>query len=215
LIPGLDMGVGLVSCLMCTMASRWKDGEPLGVKSYREQTWKRRELVIVTCDPHPLMYTTAAELGCEVNEVPKGPLGHLREESRQLAQGEYLTTWDDDDVSDSDRIRFMVGALSAVPNADAVALLRIYVRDLIRNRLFVSPLHGWEMTMLARREALPEYNRDLQLGEDTDNMGRLSRLLLLDMPNLYTLHAHAGSTASGKWAEGWWKARHTWRGGEP
>lgn len=209
MIPGLDMGADLVSCLMCTMASRWKDGEPLGLRSFREQTWERRELVIVTCDPCEAM----DRAGFDVNVVAPGTLGHLREESRQLASGEYLTTWDDDDWSHPDRIKMQVGALSAVPHADAVALLRINVVDHIRGREFLSPLHGWEMTMLARRESLPEYNRDLQYGEDTDNIGRIGKLILLDAPHLYTLHAHEGSTASGKWAAEWWKNRDRWRGG--
>lgn len=211
LFEGLDLGGGLVSCLMPTQAARWKNGLPLGVQSFLRQSWPRKELVLVTCDPCDEMDAA----GFDVNVVPKATLGGLRQDSLELAAGEFVATWDDDDWSHPDRLKLQIGALSAVPHAEACVLLRIAVDDTIRDRAFTSPLHGWEMTMVARRECTPAYNRELQFGEDTDCIGQFRRVILLDRPDLYRLVVHPGCTASNRWAPEWWEMRDRWRGGAP
>lgn len=208
---GLDLGVGLVSCLMPTQAARWKNGEPPGVAAFKAQTYERRELVLVTCDPCEEMDAS----GFDVNVVDKATLGGLRQDSLELAAGEYVATWDDDDWSHPDRLKFQIGALSAVPHAEACLLLQINVNDTIRERQFLSPLHGWEMTMVARRDSMPAYDRSRQFGEDTDLVGRLGRVVIVDRPELYRLNVHPGCTASHRWSKEWWETRGGWRGGAP
>jgi glycosyltransferase involved in cell wall biosynthesis len=205
----------LVSCLMVTQASRWRDGTPFGLLSYVAQSHRNRELVMVTCDPCNAMYNfmlavgSEAGVSCSIVCEPEGStLGQLREAGVREAAGAFVATWDDDDYSHPDRIARQLAILQALPCADAVALCRVTIRDQIRRREFTSPVHPWEMTMVARREVMPPYRADLRVGEDTDLIMRLrGQLALLDAPDLYAHVVHPGATVATKLAEDWWRDR--------
>ena len=204
----IGLGDRLVSCLMVTQAARWKEGPPVGAASFLQQTYEPRELVIVTADPCVAMLRWAAEHSCEVHELPAGStLGELRQLSKEMASGEFITTWDDDDISGAGRIAEQLEALAALPLADACLLLRVAIRDDLRGRFFMGPRHTWEMTMLARREVVPDYRHDMRVGEDTDVIARLRQIVVLDRPELYTHVAHAGATVATRFAQEWWTMR--------
>ena len=194
----------LVSCLMVTQASRWKFGPPPALVSYERQSYEPRELVIVTADPCPAMDRT----GFDVNVMPPGTkLGALREHALEMASGAYVATWDDDDISDPDRLAEQVAALEGMPLADACLLLRVQVLDQIKGRHFIGPRHAWEPTMLARRESVPPYPPEMETGEDTAVIRRMGQVVVLDRPDLYTHVAHAEATVAGRMVDEWWSAR--------
>jgi glycosyltransferase involved in cell wall biosynthesis len=208
----IGLGDRLVSCLMVTQASRWRDGAPVGIESFKAQTYEARELVLVTADPCEEMEAA----GFDVNVCPRGStLGQLRQHALELASGEWVATWDDDDLSAPTRIAEQLEAVEAVPLADACLLLRVRIRDDVHEGItFTGPRHSWEMTMLARREVLPRYRAELVVGEDSEVIGRLRQIVLLDRPDLYLHIAHRGATVAGKWVNEWWEAR-TAEGGAP
>jgi hypothetical protein len=201
----------LVSCLMVTRAERWRDDTPAGLASYFDQSHADRELIIVTADPCDEMFAAiGGETGAigQIEIAPRGTqLGELRQRALELAGGEYVATWDDDDYSHPQRIARQLAALQVLPLAEASLLLRVTIEDRINGREFTSPLHSWEMTMLARRESVPAYRPELKLGEDSDSIGRMRQLVLLDAPELYVHVAHAGATAAAKHVNDWWRAR--------
>lgn len=208
----------LISCLMVTQAARWKDGTPAGLASYVDQEHEHRELVIVTADPCAEMFEAVeanwrrpdcaeSSLGT-IDVMPQGStLGQLRQRAVELAGGLYVATWDDDDLSHPQRLSRQLDVLKALPLAEAVCLLRVTIMDQIARREFVSPLHAWEMTMLARRECVPPYNPALQLGEDTESILRMRQHVLLDRPELYVHVVHPGSTVGAKLAPEWFRHR--------
>jgi hypothetical protein len=193
----------LVSCLMVTQASRWQAGPPIGVLSYQEQRYWPRELVLVTADPCPEMD------GFDVNVMPPGTkLGAMRQRALELASGPYVATWDDDDHSHCRRLEEQLRALVAMPLADACLLLRVTIDDQVRTGMqFTSPRHAWEMTMVARRESVPEFRPELEVGEDSDSIGRMRQVIVLDDPTLYVHTAHAGATVAARMVGEWFAGR--------
>jgi hypothetical protein len=205
-LNGIDLGRDLVSCLMVTQAARWKHGPPPAVFSFLEQTYQPRELVIVTADP-------CAEMdghGFDINVRPPGTkLGQLRQEALELASGAYVATWDDDDLSYCRRLEEQIAALAAMPLAEACLLLRVTIQDEIHRppRTFVSPRHAWEMTMVARRESVPAYRPEMEVGEDSESIGRMRQVVVLDLPDLYKHTAHAGATVAAGMVGEWFASR--------
>jgi glycosyltransferase involved in cell wall biosynthesis len=102
--------VPMISCLMVTLdrlslAKR-------AIRSYADQTWPNRELVIVT-DGAP-RFREALERYVAVSHIdnvrfvypePGQTLGALRNRSLDEARGEIVCQWDDDDCSHPDRLR--------------------------------------------------------------------------------------------------------------
>jgi hypothetical protein len=205
----IGLGDRLVSCLMVTQAARWKGSRvPVGAGSYCEQTYEPRELVMVTADPCEEMHRFAAMNGVGgLHVLPTGAtLGELRQLALEEACGEFVATWDDDDISMPHRIARQLEALSALPLGDACVLLRVMVDDQINGRTFTSPRHPWEMTMLARREVVPHYRPEMKVGEDSDSIARMRQIIVLDRPDLYVHVAHAGATVATRLVNEWWEA---------
>lgn len=206
----IGFGDRLVSCLMVTQAPRWQHGIPVGAASYLQQSYHPRELVMVTADPCPAMDRFALEQGCMLHVLPPGaPLGELRQLSLEEANGEFVATWDDDDISGAARIADQLEVLAAMPLADACLLLRVAIRDDINARFYMSPRHAWEMTMVARREAVPTFDPKRRTGEDSDSISRMRQVVVLDRPDLYTHVAHAGAIVAAQMTEEWWADRTT------
>lgn len=108
-----------ISCLMVT-----RDRESLAcraIRSYADQTWPDRELVIVT-DGTPqfrdALESYASFIGApEVRFVDPGPadqtLGALRNLSIDAARGDWICQWDDDDCSHPQRLAAQAGHMLA------------------------------------------------------------------------------------------------------
>jgi hypothetical protein len=200
----------LVSCLMVTQANRWAEGMPPGARAYLDQDWFNRELVMVTADPHPDMAAFVSTFpGANVRlfdvseELPGATLGELRQIAVEMSAGEYVATWDDDDLSGPRRLTEQVRALVAVPPADACVLYRVAMHDVAGGHVFVGPPGLWTMTMLAQRDSMPRYPA-LRVNEDDAVVDAFRRLLILDAPpGLYTYRVNHGTNvaARGEWTE--------------
>lgn len=202
----------LVSCLMVTQAARWRDGMPAGLASYMDQQHEVRELVVVTSDPCDAMFEAVGgdwgALGVVHVEPQGSTLGQLRQVALEAASGAFVATWDDDDISHPERLTTQLAVLDRLPLSEACLLSRVLICDQINRREFTGPLHSWEMTMVARRESVPAYNPGLQLGEDSESIGRMRQVVLLDRPDLYVHVVHPGATIAARHVDQWWRERH-------
>lgn len=88
------MNPPLISCLMATHGRYSKVCETL--TCFLQQTYPNRELVILNNHPVPLRFVHP--LVRILNEPGHPSLGHCRTRLLTLAEGEFIRTWDDDDL---------------------------------------------------------------------------------------------------------------------
>lgn len=99
------------------------------LRSYRQQTYAARELVIVN-DGAPLAPRTRDVRVVNLPQRPHGrwTIGEKRNAGVLVARGEYLATWDDDDVSFPERLADQV-AFARATGADHVTADRAHIAD--------------------------------------------------------------------------------------
>jgi hypothetical protein len=193
----------LVSCLMMTRGNLELMRHSLA--SYRRQTYRNRELVIVT-EPEAGERVRAFIASQEILNVrifvaPSHlTLGDHRNLGSARANGSIIVIWDDDDLSDPARIDMAVRVLRQT-GAAASFLSRVLVWWPYRRVAAVSTRRVWENTMAVWRDHLPIYPA-LARGSDTPAIERLintTRIALVDCPFAYVYAATGENT---------WKAPH-------
>jgi glycosyltransferase involved in cell wall biosynthesis len=120
----VNKAAALVSCLMVTFDRLWL--AKLAIRSYAEQTYPSRELVIVTDGEE--WFRSALERYVGLTGIPGVrivypgaaglTLGALRNASIRAARGEYICQWDDDDYSHPERLQTQLQHMLAL-NAGA------------------------------------------------------------------------------------------------
>lgn len=118
----------LVSCVCLTTAPKRAAYLPDAVRAFRWQTYPDRELVIVN-DGEPL---TSSDPMIRVVNLPaigrRWTLGEKRNVGVREARGDYLATWDDDDVSMPERLAHQVAEMERT-RADAALADAMAVAD--------------------------------------------------------------------------------------
>ena len=129
-------------------------------------------------------------------EIPfesKISLGAKRNLAVELALGEYVCMWDDDDWYPKTRIenqlRFMNYSFK-----DACTLASILLHNRTTHQFYVTGLRpeGWEGTLLCKKSVIGRYD-DLNKREDTPVIHELQRknmLCVMEEPELYVYNAH-------------------------
>ena len=128
--------------------------------------------------------------------------GELRNLALNAAHGEFVATWDDDDLYHPRRLSCQMAALKAA-QADACCLGRLFIWWQDRDRLAISHLRAWENSLLARKNNFLQY-QPVSHGSDTAVVEQIierGRLVLLDYPELY-LYVYHGSNV---WGAGHWQ----------
>jgi len=123
------MGEGpLVTCVCLTTHPRRAAYLPDALRAYRQQTYPARDLVIVN-DGAPLASNVR---DVRVVNLPRRAapwtIGEKRNVGIRAARGEYLATWDDDDVSLPRRLEESVAAALAW-GADVVRADGMFIAD--------------------------------------------------------------------------------------
>lgn len=189
--PGELFDVGpLVSCIMITRG--WVEPARWAIDAFRAQSYESRELVVVTTNAEGNVRSyidTLRDPRIRVLDVlPAGtPLGAQRNAGVAAAQGEFICTWDDDDLYGQDRLAASMSAI-ATTGATAAFLERIGVWWPARQLYSITPRRPWENTMVAQRKVLARYP-EVDRGEDTkvtDALIANHPIVTLDDPNLYT-----------------------------
>ena len=131
----------------------------------------------------------------EVQNVPKQPLGALRNLALQSARGRYVAQWDDDDWYAPNRIEEQLKALVQSGKA-ACVLSQWIIYDESTRFAYLSAQRTWEGSLLALRAAMLPYPA-LARGEDTPVIERLlaqGSLALLPRADLYVYVNHGSNT---------------------
>lgn len=182
-----------VSCLLVTQNGRERFVRR-AVADFFAQRYGNKELVVVAEGPVPVPEIAGLTRVVHV-EAPRPILGDLRNLSVELARGDLVAIWDDDDRSAPLRLQEQVDRLLLV-EGDACFVSRIQLRCAC-GTITVSSERLWECTMLAWRKALPRY-RALHRREDSvlvETMATDGRQFgRLDKPLLFTKVFHGNNT---------------------
>jgi hypothetical protein len=178
-----------VSCLMMTRGN--VDLMRYSLACYMRQTYPHRELLVVV-EPEAGEKVRAFLASQEIMNLtvfvaPPGlTIGDHRNLAAARARGEILVTWDDDDLSDPQRLTIAVAVLRQTGVA-AAFLSRLLVWWPQRRVAAISGRRCWEGTMAAWRSNMPIY-APLQRGGDTaaiEPLLRTHRVAQIDCPLLY------------------------------
>jgi UDP:flavonoid glycosyltransferase YjiC (YdhE family) len=178
-----------VSCIMVTRG--WSHPARWAIQCFQNQTYANRELVVVTTNAEGDIQPYLERLGDPrirfAGVLPASTaLGDQRNAAVDHATGQYICTWDDDDLFGADRIAAGMAALLAT-GAAAAFLERICVWWPSRGLLAVTGRRDWENTMIARRDALPRYP-GVNRSEDTQVVAELAArhpTVSIDDPDLF------------------------------
>ena len=190
----LRRNLPLVSCLMVT--GRRLLHAQCAIECFQRQNYPAKELVIVDDSGSAQLAEYLEKLAdARIRYVQCPPdnltLGELRNEAIRNAQGDYVAQWDDDDLSDPQRLEYQMAAVLTFA-ADACCLQREMLWWPKLDRLAVSRSRIWEQSLLCRRAALTPYP-PLRRGEDVPVIARLlhhHRVVLLDNPGLFVYVRH-------------------------
>ncbi len=207
----------MISCLMVTrnrveLAQR-------AVACFRNQLYPNCELLILDDDPDSALSIWVAQLAdphirhIHVPDEGKS-LGELRNLAVEKSSGEYLAQWDDDDLSDPQRLEVQMAVIQAL-QVDACLLERHQIWWPESERLAYSKRRMWESSFLCKRANLPAYP-PIRKGEDSlviRLMLRGGRVAVLDAPWLYTYVFHGANTfKAAHWEQHWQEASATFQG---
>jgi len=170
------------------------------VDCYARQTWPERELVVVTAsDKGEAIRAVLAEKGVEAASIfvasPNLMLGELRNLAVGRASGAVLMQWDDDDLSDPQRIEIAL-AMLAQPGVAASFLSRILVWQPRLQRAAITLYRPWEGTMAVWRDQARVFPA-MAWQEDTPVMHALFAnhpVAKIDAPLLYVYAATGSNT---------------------
>jgi hypothetical protein len=205
----------LVSCIMPTHDRRAL--VPRAVQQFLSQDYPRRELIVID-DGHDIV----ADLIPPdpriryVRLERRVPLGAKRNTACQLAQGELIVHWDDDDWMAPWRIAYQARAMREHPDADICGLAHVLFYDPTRRRAFeyapepTAPRWVAGGTMCYRR-AWWEAHRfaDIDRGEDTRFVRAVppDRILPLSDQRFYVATMHVGSMTAKRIRPPRWQPR--------
>jgi glycosyltransferase involved in cell wall biosynthesis len=189
-----------VSCLMMTRGHL--ELMKYSLACYQRQTYANRELVVVA--KHEAGEIVRAFIASQetsnvaVFVAPPGlTLGDRRNLAAARARGAILMNWDDDDLSDPQRIETYVNMMRRT-GAAAAFLSRLLIWWPQRKVAAISESHAWEQSVAAWRSHVPIY-APLASVEDTPAIKGLTsthRVVLIDCPLLY-VYVVTGGNLSG------------------
>jgi glycosyltransferase involved in cell wall biosynthesis len=189
----------MVSCLMVTRG----DTELLryAVDSFARQTWRNRELIVVTNSGHgeaikALLFARGIEAASIFVVSADLSLGDLRNIGAARAKGQILMPWDDDDLSDPQRIETCVAVLMRT-GAAAAFLSRLLLWWPERECAAITYRRYWEGSMAVWREHA-RVTPALPYGEDTPVMEAIigaHPIASIDAPLLYVYVVSGANTS--------------------
>lgn len=171
--PATTLRQPLVTCIMPTANRR--AFVPQAIQFFQRQTYSAKELLILDDGRD-----TVADLVPEdpairyVRLDARQPLGRKRNQACEMARGDVIAHWDDDDWMSEWRLEYQVAALTSASQPSATGLSRVYFCHRFGNRawLYLYPdsgrpwIHGGTMCY---HKALWEKYRfpEIDEGEDT------------------------------------------------
>lgn len=206
-----------LTCMMVTRDRPLLAGR--SVDCFRRQSYPNRELLVLDDGADPSLEQSIHSLGDPSIRFIRLPeegktLGELRNLAVELASGEYVAQWDDDDLSDPNRLEIQMAAIH-VTRSDACLLKRQMIWFPSMRKLAVSNERFWESSFICRKGSLPPYPA-LRKGEDTDVIEKIvasSRVITIDYPGLYMyVFHHANTFEEAHWQNCWQAASRVYEG---
>lgn len=196
----------LVTCVCLTTWPKRKAFLPDALRSFRQQTLPSREMVVVN-DGTPLVSHVPDVRVVNLQPIGrKWTIGEKRNVGVRAAQGTYLATWDDDDVSLPNRLADQANAV-ILRRADGVLAGKMAVADEEMHLLGDcnrGPKRPVQPSAMLRRSAViacggypaADYLEDAQVIE---RIRLLLRGLIIVMPgsNFYVLRRHGSNVTLG------------------
>ena len=189
-----------ISCVMVT-ANRAAIARR-AVRCFIDQSWSNRELVIVDDgaeDYAPILSAIPADrlIYHRIEKSPDNNLGKLRNLSLDLARGDLVAQWDDDDWYHPDRLKRQAGALTGGKQACVLAatLMHLDAPEWL-DRPYIGSLNpGVPGTILHRADSTARYPEERR-GEDTVFLDHWPReqLAVVDAPHLFLRAFHGSNT---------------------
>ncbi len=207
----------LISCLMVTKGR--VDMVKNSIADFVNQTYPKKELIILSqgsdVDNNRIRSFLQDYLGQKIQFFvvsPKSTLGSLRNLSCEIAQGEFLCQWDDDDLYHRDRLMTQFSAIHHDPNIVASAyscFIKYYTQEnkaywcdwSNEQRPIGQVLHG---SVMFRRSCFhqhlrfyPEYGYQSDRGEDLNVMNKLldlGEVAKISDGHHYVYTYHGGNT---------------------
>lgn len=209
-IQNMQTELPRVSCMMVT-----KDRPVLAIRAvdcFRRQSYRNRELLILDdSTDHTLeeYIQTLADPNIRLIRLePQGKtLGELRNLAVEKSSGEFVAQWDDDDLSDPDRLEIQMAAIHA-SRSDACLLQRHMIWFPGKRRMAISNQRRWESSFICRKDCMPCYPA-LRKGEDTEVIDEIAahhQVIILDAPQLYLYIFHGANTFEKEHWENCWRS---------
>ena len=202
--------IPLISCLCVTRRRTGLLERAIG--SFRDQTYPRKELVVVYEGDDEDTAGFMRGIGDEnirAVEAPATPgltLGELRNISVDKSGGEYFCQWDDDDWSHRERLSFQMEVIRK-SGMQASVLMQWLIFDNTRKKAYISARRPWEGSLLCKKSLITgdlKYNA-ARRGEDTPLVNSLFKnglVFPVIMPKLYIYVYHGGNV----WTVEHWKS---------
>ena len=193
----------LISCLCITR----NDTALLqrAIHCFLAQTYPNKELVIVYEDDNlqTALFLQTYPAGENIRSFsvparPKSPLGALRNYSLQMAAGDYICQWDDDDWYHRERLAVQFRLMQQA-GKDACILEQWLLFDGHTGKAYLSHKRYWEGSLLCRKDlVLQNQYAGLAQGEDTPTVTALSNAqhihLVRQQAHLYIYNYHGRNT---------------------
>ena len=197
--PELRVAGPRISCIMATRGRIVPARH--AIDCFLRQSYRDRELVIACADAGEEVRRHVAAIGDPrirfLGSAAPANAGLLRNVAIAEATGTFASVWDDDDLSDPDRLARQFAAIAGT-DARACFLSRTLLWWPERRRIALSSHRIWENTMLAERAALPRYD-GTDRGNDTvlaKALRATMRIVLVDRPDAYCYIAHGANVWS-------------------
>jgi glycosyltransferase involved in cell wall biosynthesis len=188
-VPSSDADAPLVSCVVVT-ANR-PQLLRRSVRCFNRQRYANRELVVLDdgdtdltpaladVPAHQLRYTRIAR-------EPDNVLGALRNRSLDLAQGDVIAQWDDDDWYDAERLAVQVGQLQRGADACTISatLMHLNTPEFLRHPYVGHLRGGVPGTIVHRRDDAIRYPAQRR-AEDSVYLDAWRRRTHVDLPDEY------------------------------
>jgi glycosyltransferase involved in cell wall biosynthesis len=194
----------LISCISVTR----KKSKLLkrAISCFSAQSYPNKELIIIYEDDDlsteqflqsQLSADSSIRFFC-VPSTPKMALGELRNLAIELAKGEFICQWDDDDWYHVNRLSIQYEQLR-IKDCSGSIMTQWLVFDTLTTAAYISNVRLWEGSILCKKSILQlKPYEHKPIGEDTatiDFLAELNHICLLDkLPGLYIYVYHGHNT---------------------
>lgn len=181
------------------------------VECFNNQTYPNKELILVSDEknPHLEILETFVSDNIKLFKAPHGSvMGKLRNISLDNSNGEYIATWDDDDISFKDRLTEQYNSI-VQSGKEVCYLTNALLKNNITNEIGLSKKGLCaDCTMLAFKGSFPRYDDEATWPVIEDlpirkYYSKNNQVTWLNKPHLYLYNIHKSNTCNYSAQKNW------------